>query len=122
MVQITDSRGNGNGWTLQLKPDSLYGEQTGAEISDGYLYLGSEAIRTTSNNISDPPISKTQRLRIGAYSNILVAPVNAGLSTWLLGLNQNSGSPTQLVLNDTSNALADHYVGSLSWSLTNAPS
>ncbi|WP_300559081.1 WxL domain-containing protein [Companilactobacillus sp.] len=122
MVQITDSRANGNGWTLQLRPDSLVGEQTGASLNNGYLYLGTEAIRKPSSNVSAPPVSKTLRIPIGSYENIVVAPQNTGLSTWTIGLNQDSNSPTQLVLNDTANAVADHYVGSLSWSLTNAPS
>jgi hypothetical protein len=122
MVQITDGRGNGNGWTLQLKPDFLVGEQTGSVIDDGYLYLGSEAIRKPSTNVSQPPVLKTQRIQMGQYANILTAPANTGSSTWVLGLNQDANNPTQLVINSTGNALADHYVGSLSWSLTNAPS
>lgn len=122
MVQVTDARGNGNGWTLQLKPDELVGEQNGSTIDDGYLYLGSLAINKSSDNASASPVSKTLKIPLGTYENIVVAPVNTGLSTWTIGFNQDSDSPTQLVLNDISNAPADHYVGSLSWSLTNAPS
>lgn len=122
MVQITDGRGNGNGWTLQLKPGPMVGEQTGSVLNDGYLYLGTEAIRKPSTNMSDPPVEKTLRIPIGSYENIAVAPQNTGMSTWTIGFNQYADSPTQLVLNDTSNASPDHYVGSLSWSLTNAPS
>lgn len=122
MVQITDGRGNGNGWTLQLKPSAMVGEQTGSVLKDGYLYLGTQAIRKPSGNVSDAPLSKTLRIPLDTYENITVAPKNTGMSTWTIGFNQYTSSPTQLVLNDTTNAAADHYVGSLSWSLTNAPS
>lgn len=122
MVQVTDARGSGSGWTLQLKPDELVGEQSGSTIDDGYLYLGSVAINKSSNNASAPPVSKSFKIPLGTYENIVVAPIDTGLSTWTIGFNQDSDSPTQLVLNDISNAPADHYVGSLSWSLTNAPS
>lgn len=122
MVQVTDGRGNGNGWTLQLKPGFLVGESTSSTISQGYLYMGTYAIRKPSNNVSAPPIAKTQRIPLGQYANIVTAPQNTGLSTWTIGLNQDVNSPTQLVIPDLSNTLADHYVGSLDWSLTNAPS
>ncbi|WP_192917685.1 WxL domain-containing protein [Companilactobacillus mishanensis] len=122
MVQITDLRGNGNGWTLQLKPEALVGEQTSSQITDGYLYLGSEAIRKPSDSVSDPPITQSKRLMLGEFDNVLKAPKNTGLSTWILGLNQNTDSPTTLVLNNIDAVQPDHYVGSLDWSLTNAPS
>ncbi|KRL68186.1 WxL domain-containing protein [Companilactobacillus versmoldensis] len=121
MAQITDGRGNGAGWTLQLRPDYLVGEQTGSVIGDGYLYLGSIMIRKPSTNVSSAPNVKATRIPLGQWENIVTAPVNSGKSVWTIGFNQVESSPTTLVINDLSGLKADHYVGSLSWSLTNAP-
>lgn len=121
MVQVSDRRGTGAGWVLQLKPDALVGRATQAVLNHGELILGNLTLKAPSSNVSDRPQIITKKISLGAYNNVMRANNGQGLGTWVLGFPKNQQNPTKLILNNLNDAPADHYFGVLNWSLTDAP-
>lgn len=117
MVQITDRRSNGAGWTLQVTPSPLRSTQRTLATT---LSLGSAQLQAGAGNVSTAPqIVNTGELTPGIVNNVLVAKPQTGLGTWLLVLNRGA-QPTTLAINDQQLTAGD-YTGTLAWSLTNAP-
>lgn len=118
MLQISDRRSTGSGWTLQVLPTAPTNDrQTLAATID----LGSVEIKPATTNVSAPPqLINAGHLTVGSVNNVLKADQQAGLGTWLLMMNRGS-QPTTLHLNE-SRLSAGQYTGTLTWSLTNAPS
>ncbi|WP_261807035.1 WxL domain-containing protein [Lapidilactobacillus luobeiensis] len=121
MVQVTDQRGSGTGWVLQLKPGLLVGEKTGTVLKSGQLDLGSlMTLKTTSDNVSKAPQIVTQKIYLGDYVNLIRASDLEGRGLWVLGIS-NKKQPAKLNLTLPQEVPADHYVGTLNWSLSDAP-
>ncbi|VDG22459.1 WxL domain-containing protein [Lactiplantibacillus mudanjiangensis] len=117
MVQVTDRRDTGAGWTLQVVPEApSNGKQTLATSID----LGAVKIKAASTNVSAAPQLVSRQLTAGQVNNVLVADKNAGIGTWLLVLNQ-SNPATKLTIHDTQLTTGD-YQGTMTWMLTDAPS
>lgn len=117
MIQISDRRFNGAGWTLQVTPSSLQSETRALNTS---LKLGTLQLRAGAGNVSHAPqVVAPAELTVGTTNNVLVADEQAGLGTWLLLLNRGT-TKTTLTVNDTQVAPGE-YTGTLAWSLTNAP-
>lgn len=118
MVQVTDRRSTGAGWTLQVTPSPLRSAQQTLATT---LNLGSVQLTAGDGNASSAPqIVNTGELRPGIVNNVLVAKPNTGLGTWLLVLNRGH-RPTTLTVNEQQLTAGD-YSGTMAWSLTNAPS
>ncbi|CAM3039739.1 WxL domain-containing protein [Lactiplantibacillus plajomi] len=117
MIQITDRRGTGAGWTLQVTPSPLRSAQTTLSTT---LTLGSIQLQAGSGNVSAAPqIVNTGPLMPGVANNVAVANANAGLGTWLFIFNRGA-TPTTLKINNRQ-LTTGNYTGTLAWSLTNAP-
>lgn len=118
MIQITDRRGTGAGWTLQVTPSALTNT---SQALTATIDLGSVTIKSAGTNVSRTPRLVNQgHLTVGSVNNVLVADKNAGVGTWLLLLNQGT-EPTTLTIHNQQ-LTAGSYSGELTWSLTNAPS
>lgn len=117
MVQVSDRRATGSGWSLQVTPSPL---QSSRRTLSTDLTLGSLQLTPGNGNVSTAPnIVNTGSLRTGLVNNVLVAQPNTGLGTWLLVLNRGP-QPATLRINDRQ-LVAGDYTGTLVWSLTNAP-
>lgn len=118
MVQVSDRRSTGSGWTLQVFPSApTNGKQALAATID----LGTIEIKPVTETVSaTPQLVNEGHLVAGRVNNVLKAGQQAGLGTWLLIMNRGS-QPTTLHLNDVKIPAGD-YTGTLTWSLTNAPS
>jgi len=118
MVQVSDRRSMGSGWTLQVLPSApTNGHQALAATID----LGSIEIKPVTANVSAAPqLVNAGHLTVGTVNNVLKADQQAGLGTWLLIMNRGT-QPTTLHVNE-SKLSAGKYTGTLTWSLTNAPS
>ncbi|MFC6165077.1 WxL domain-containing protein [Lactiplantibacillus dongliensis] len=117
MVQISDRRATGAGWTLQVRPSVPTSRQYSLQTT---IDLGAVKIKPVTANVSAAPQLVNRVLRAGLVNNVLVANRQAGVGTWLLVLNQTN-APTQLVIHNQM-LHAGNYVGTMTWSLTNAPS
>ncbi|BDZ32250.1 WxL domain-containing protein [Lactiplantibacillus sp. WILCCON 0030] len=118
MVQISDRRATGSGWTLQVLPSA---PRNGQQALAATIDLGSVEIKPATTNVSTAPqLVNEGHLTAGSVNNVLKADQQAGLGTWLLIMNRGS-QPTTLHLADQKFS-AGHYTGTLTWSLTNAPS
>ena len=118
MIQVTDRRSTGSGWTLQVTPSPLRSRQQTLSTT---LSLGSAQLRAGDGNASAAPtMVNTGTLTPGIANNVVVADRQTGLGTWLLVLNRGS-KPTTLTINNQRLTAGD-YAGTLAWSLTNAPS
>ncbi|WP_265485139.1 WxL domain-containing protein [Lactiplantibacillus plantarum] len=118
MVQISDFRDTGTGWSLQLTPRSLTGRHKQLTTS---LSLGSVQVITMNGSVSDTPkLVSHGEIRTNQVSNILVANKNAGIGTWGLILSHDV-NPTHVKVYD-SQIESGNYRGELVWSLTDAPS
>lgn len=118
MIQITDRRASAAGWTLQVTPSSLRSNQQTLITS---LKLGALQLRPGAGNASAAPrVVNTGELVTGIANNVVTAPPNTGLGTWLVVLNRGH-VPTQLEIHNRQLAAGD-YTGTLAWSLMNAPS
>ncbi|WP_225422830.1 WxL domain-containing protein [Lactiplantibacillus garii] len=117
MVQVTDRRSTGAGWTLQVTPSPLQSRQRTLSTT---LNLGTVHLQAGAGNVSmAPQVVNTTDLKPGMANNVLVADQHSGLGTWLLVLNRGT-QPTTLTINDQQ-LTAGNYTGRLAWSLTNAP-
>ncbi|WP_461219206.1 WxL domain-containing protein [Lapidilactobacillus salsurivasis] len=122
MVQVTDQRGSGTGWVLQLKPEFLVGQQTGAILQSGLLdFKGLTTLKTTSDNVSPAPQLVTDQIYLGDYVNLVRASSQQGRGIWVLGLGNDATTPAKLTLALPAKVASDHYVGTLNWSLLDAP-
>lgn len=118
MIQITDRRATAAGWTLQVTPSGL---QSGQQTLTTSLKLGAVQLRPGAGNVSTAPnVVNTGELVAGLANNVVIAPPNTGLGTWLVVLNRGQ-VPTELEVHDRQLRAGD-YTGTLAWSLTNAPS
>lgn len=118
MVQVSDRRSTGSGWTLQVLPSA---PTNGRQALAATIDLGSIEIKPVTTNMSaTPQLVNEGHLTVGTVNNVLKADQQAGLGTWLLIMNRGS-QPTTLHLNE-SKISAGMYTGTLTWSLTNAPS
>ncbi|AYG00366.1 WxL domain-containing protein [Lactococcus allomyrinae] len=135
-VQVTDTRGTWDGWTLTVAESDQFqnsdGDQlTGAELSFSKGY-------TEGTTAATPGYVNTDSFTVGtAATKILGAGTNQGMGTWVYGLGgnadyQENGGPhldndavstaspiTLKVIAGTNKATA--YTTQLNWSLTNAP-
>jgi len=117
MVQISDRRATGAGWTLQVRPTAPTSPKNALRTT---IDLGTVKIKPVTANVSAPPRLVNRVLRADQLNNVLVADKQAGIGTWLLVLNQASEA-TALTIHNPTLSTGD-YVGTMTWSLNNAPS
>ncbi|GAK09253.1 WxL domain-containing protein [Geomicrobium sp. JCM 19038] len=114
-VEVTDNRGTGAGWDVQVRAPQLASEN--AELTGAELLLTPSSISSDSSNVSNPPsLSGTIRVTDAAQS-IISAGVNEGLGTW-----ETNFLPTNLELVvPPGTARVDDYSTTITWMLLSTP-
>ena len=126
VVQMSDRRGTGTGWSLMLKPGALVGQTDGSTLTAATLSLGYAYFLASGTNFSQAPqVVASSDLPLGSYSLIARAQdqpgARQGLGTWLLRLNTRPSNPMTLSVLATSVSRQQTYRGTLDWLLTDTP-
>lgn len=117
-VQVSDLRGTGAGWNLQV---SYSQDKAGFKTADGKDLKGAELnlplgdLKTTPDNQSGLPTAAALTVNANAQ-NIMTSAVNAGLGTWDDEMNTQN-----VTLKVPAGNLAGSYQATLTWTLTDAP-
>ena len=120
-VQVTDKRGTGVGWALQVATSPFTDQTDGTKILKGAIVtLPIGAAETNPGNVSPPP--ELREVQLGTDSGttnpqiLMRADVNTGLGTWV-----DKFDPSRIKISVPSGNLAGDYVSTLTWSLVDAP-
>lgn len=120
-VQITDKRGTGAGWTLQVVTSPFKDQTDGTKILKGAIVtLPIGEVESNAGNVSPAP--ELREVQLGTDSEttdlqtLMRADVNTGLGTWV-----NKFDPSNVKIYVPSGNLAGDYVSTLTWSLVDAP-
>jgi len=115
-AQVTDARGTGAGWTLQVSSSPFTdGSKT---LNGAILNLPTGTAQTVPGNVSAAPQMNAVSLdtSAGTAINLITAQANQGMGTWV-DLMDNS----QIKLTVPSGNLAGDYTATLTWTLVDAP-
>ena len=116
--QVSDLRGNGAGWNLQVSYDSEnpgFFNADGTELAGAELSLPAGTAKSVADNQSQP--AETFAVKVNKEAqNIMTAAVKAGLGTW-----EDQMKATSVSLKVPSGNLAGSYSATLVWTLTDAP-
>nr|WP_207696053.1 WxL domain-containing protein [Enterococcus sp. DIV0212c]MBO1354576.1 WxL domain-containing protein [Enterococcus sp. DIV0212c] len=118
-VQVTDSRGEGKGWTLQITSSEFKDIKDSKKILKGaVLTLPIGTLQTTTGNVSEKPESKEVKLNTDKPSteNLLVAKAKAGMGTWA-----NEFDAKAVTVKVPAGNFAGEYVSTLTWTMLDAP-
>jgi hypothetical protein len=118
LAQITDLRGTGAGWVLQVNYDTdksfTDGEKT---LKGAVLNLPAGEAATTADNVSSAQAPTTNAVSINdSAQTIMTAATNQGLGVW-----GDKMDPTSVTLDVPAGNLAGNYTATLVWTLTDAP-
>lgn len=117
-VQVTDVRGSGQGWTLQVSATAFteeVDEETTRELKGAAITLPGGEIQTTLGNPSTNPNTYEVELNTTAQT-IMDAEVDAGMGTWASKFNTDG-----VELYVPAGNYAGDYTAELTWTLSNAP-
>lgn len=117
-AQVSDLRGTGASWNLQVNYDSEnsgFQTQSGQTLKGAQLTLPVGTLKTVENNQSAAPTTSTVVVNTDAQ-NIMTSDANTGLGTWADQMNTSEVS-----LQVPSGNLAGDYTATLEWTLTDAP-
>ncbi|MNO34935.1 hypothetical protein D3C76_249810 [compost metagenome] len=120
-VQVTDTRGTGAGWTLQVSATPFKEKTETAKVLRGAtVTLPVGSLVTTPGNISAAPEARVVELSTDsdktAPQNLMVAKVNTGLGTWV-----DKFSASSVTIDIPAGNLSGDYASTLYWSLLDAP-
>ena len=120
-VQVTDVRGSGAGWTLQVSTTPFVDQTDSSKILKGAVVtLPIGTAKTTEGNVSNAP--ELRELKLGTDSEqtepdvLMTAQANSGMGTWV-----DEFDPNEVTISVPSGNLAGDYVSTLTWSLVDAP-
>ncbi|MFW5438185.1 WxL domain-containing protein [Paenibacillus apiarius] len=120
-VQVTDIRGTGAGWTLQVSATPFKDKTDGTKVLKGAVVtLPVGTLVTTLANVSTAPTANKVQLStdsdITAPQNLMAATANTGLGTWV-----DKFDASQVTIQVPAGNLTGDYESTLSWSLLDAP-
>lgn len=118
-VQITDNRGEGKGWSLQVTSSPFVDSTDNKKILKGaVLTLPEGNMKTTIGNISTPPKSKEVVLSTDKESTdtLMTADENSGMGTW-----ENLLDASKVTVNVPAGNFAGDYTSTLTWTLLDTP-
>lgn len=115
-VQVTDRRGTGEGWSLQVSATPFVDENTNKTLKGAQLTLPQGSARTLPENISPAP-KDLRKVVLSEETNILMqAQKDEGMGTWIDKFN-----PVEVTLSVPTGNYVGDYVSTLNWSLVAAP-
>lgn len=121
-VQVTDTRGSGEGWSLSAKISKF---KNGNKVLQGATLSMKDAVvkAGSSTNISKPPVNSDIVFDNEESKQVLSARDKGGRGTWLnvwSGTNQANEAIQLNVLAGTAEANTE-YTSSITWELEDAP-
>lgn len=122
-IQITDSRGTGQGYTLKANPHE-FKTKDGDVLEGAYMTIAGGQV--VSSGVGKEPLSNDVRLVPGQSYTVMWAQQGAGKGTWvekLFGKNAHLGDKGNLVglVVPAGTAKAESYTSTIDWSLENVP-
>ncbi|MDZ5759992.1 WxL domain-containing protein [Carnobacterium maltaromaticum] len=117
-VQVTDKRGEGSGWNLQVKTADFVDKIDSKKILKGAKLSLPLGTALSQGNIATAPVMSAVTLesKDAKPATIMSAAKNTGLGTWV-----NKFEASEVKLTIPSGNLAGEYVSTLTWSLLDAP-
>lgn len=115
--QVSDLRGTGAGWHLQVNYDTEKPGFTSEDktLSGAELTLPSGTAKSVADNKATPPVTSEVVVN-DAAQNIMTAAANTGLGTWADEMDTANVS-----LKVPSGNLVGDYTATLVWTLSDAP-
>lgn len=96
-IQVTDVRGNSQGWTLQLRQETQFQnpDTPNRQLDGAYLSLDHSWVNSTQPDNLAPSVSKEviHLDNIGATYNLAEATKGTGDGTWLISFGASSTNP-----------------------------
>lgn len=138
-IQVTDTRGTGAGWILQIKQseltDTTTTEGTTNTLKGAYITLNNGKIASGTDNVAaqdDSSIFPTLDTYAADASNkevfqkIMTAEKGQGMGTFKTYYNTDDNGDEKVAADDIqlvvpSGSLAGSYQGTVTWSLSDAP-
>ncbi|MGG4397586.1 WxL domain-containing protein [Paenibacillus thiaminolyticus] len=120
-VQVTDIRGTGAGWTLQVSATPFKDKTDNTKVLKGAIVtLPIGMLITSQDNVSTAPTAKQVQLStdsdVTAPENLMVAKADTGLGTWV-----DKFDASEVTIQVPAGNLTGDYVSTLYWSLLDAP-
>lgn len=115
-IQVTDSRGTGAGWNVDVSMTDFKGQGTNI-LKGATLIIPNGSVNTTSADKVKAPVTKEVKLNASPIS-IFTATKDNGMGTWT---NLFEGKDKKVTLNVPEGNYVDQYTAKITWSLQNAP-
>ena len=128
-IQVTDTRGTGAGWDLQIKQSPLVNANK-EELKGAYISMMAGKVEAGSQNVSPELAPTTQAYGDEGTLNSSLAPIftaakGNGLGTWISWYNSTAEDPkgtvTDVQLNVPSGNKTGDYSGTVTWVLNDNP-
>ena len=120
-IQVSDLRGTGSGWDLNVSLSAFTGTDNGKELTGAYVTLSGTQVAGVNGTIGTAPTSpSTISLKLdsdGEETPIFIASEDAGMGVW--GITTGLTDAKLTVLPGT--AYADTYEANLTWTLQTTP-
>jgi hypothetical protein len=119
-VQVTDTRGTGAGWTLQVSTLPFVDQTDNSKILKGAVVTLPIGTAVSPGNISIAPEMYEVQLGTDSVETtpqvLMKAQADTGMGTWV-----DKFDPSAVKISVPSGNLAGDYVSTLKWSLVDAP-
>ncbi|MDT1957044.1 WxL domain-containing protein [Carnobacterium divergens] len=122
-AQVTDLRGTGNGWRLNVQQQSQFiATKDGKELEGAQIQFENGVVTSESTN-APQDVTQSVNLTPGVSEKIVMANENEGTGTWVYGLGDDSTKEesVHLAVPGKSFKAADSYKTILTWALLDAP-
>lgn len=120
-AQVTDARGTGAGWQLQVKQSELQTSDQTKTLKGAQINLANAVVAAGRTNTStDAPTMNTASLALNEnYQPLTTAAAQTGLGTWLI--KYNADSTNDITLKVPAGNLIGDYTGTVTWQLSDSP-
>ena len=125
-IQITDKRGTGDGWKIQVKLTDFSGDK--GTFKAVLSLANGESLSTTNNKSTAPSVATPVTVTSGEGEvNVAIATTETktGMGTWIVRWypteTENTVNDSVTLTMDTSSILIGDYTATLDWIFTDAP-
>lgn len=125
-VQVTDTRGTGAGWNLQIKQTPLVDPSAPNKVLKGaYITFQNGAVVAGRDNVN-PELAPTAddyaatATNKGEFQKLMTAAAGNGLGTWKLFFNEDANEEDIQLVVPSGNLVGD-YAGEVIWALSDGP-
>ncbi|MEI5994502.1 WxL domain-containing protein [Candidatus Enterococcus mansonii] len=118
-VQVTDNRGEGKGWTLQVT-SSQFTDVTDVKktLKGAVLTIPTGELKTTEGNVSEKPTAKEVHLTTDKPTAevLMVATDKTGMGTW-----EDLFNAEKVTVKVPAGNFSGEYVSTLTWTMLDTP-